>query len=91
MKNNIAVLRSVLGLCIITVLLTIKFPIIHSDIGTLLIPGYKWAYGVIAFVILFGLFVVLSKRKTDDLLLKRMEFILSILFMISLLSNIVFF
>ena len=89
MKNNIIVLRSILCLSILLVVLTIKLPAVHVDIGTMLIPGYKGLYSLAAFLVFFGIFSALSK-KVEDIVLNRMKFLLSISFILSLVTNIIF-
>lgn len=76
-------------IAIISVLLTIKIPIIKESIGTRVFSifnyNYNGIYSVVALVVSLLVFFKVSKN-IENIFLNRLKMILSILFFISLVS-----
>lgn len=79
-----------LSLSIISVLLTVIIPGSKIALGQMIIKSYNGVYSVIALVICLFLYFTCAKKMEEDIWVNRLKLLLSISFIFSLISNIIF-
>lgn len=72
------------------VLLTVIIPGKRLALGKILLESYQWTYSVIAFVICVCIYFLCAKDMEENAVVGGLKLLLSLSFVISLISNIVF-
>lgn len=89
-KFRVYIARIFLLLSIVFVLLTVIIPGRKIALGQVILKTYKGLYSLVPFIVCLFIYFICARNMEEDIKVNRLKFLLSISFLISLISNIIF-